>query len=275
MPIQAGKPIAPSKGPDKVKKRIVLIPITLTILIFLLVSVLSASEGTVTEDAVVYLPLVRNVSDQVFRDDFSNDKSGWPVVDNGLVRWSYQDGEYEMLIREAGRWAGAIAPVDGLTAYNVRASMRRQQGRTGDYGLVFDWKDWDNFYFLAMDPSGGWFGVAKVVFGEPEIVIPRTDAAVILPGYAQNRLRIDREGLDITVSINGKRLATVQDKEFSGDVSVGFYMEADEDVPARARYDNIEVWRLGTGQLHEVKMRPMGTYFSGGDDFDAALNWER
>lgn len=226
------------------KKRLLLIPITLMLLIFLLVSGLSAGDTAVTLDTFVYLPMVLDTTDLLFSDDFSDENSGWPVDDDGDTRWSYQNGEYEILIRDSNIWAGALAPVDGLKAYNIRATMRRLQGSSSDYGLVFDWKDWDNFYYLVMDPSGGWFGVAKFVNGTPKIVVPRTDASNIQPGNAKNRLRIDRNGQELVVSINGKRLATAQDREFAGDVQVGLYMESDDVAPAVIRYDDFEVWRL-------------------------------
>ena len=64
------------------------------------------------------------------------------------------------------------------------------------------------------------------------------------------------------------------EKGVAGGYRVGFYMEADEDVPARVRYDNFEVRWLGNGKTVGLEMSLAASHFSGEDDFSAALNWD-
>lgn len=258
------------------KKRIALIPIALISFILLLVSGLSVSEGAEPEDTFIFLPIIMDISDKLYRDDFSDPNSGWPVNDDGNVARSYQNGVYEMLIRDAGYWAGARAPIVGFVDYGVEAEMWRYQGgRTSNYGLVFDRKDWDNFYFLVVDTTSQWFGVAKVVDGVPQVAIPRTDSAAIKPGGKINKLRVDRKGNVIVVTINGTGVATEKDSGFDGDLGVGLFMEVDDDVPARVHYDNFVVWQFGTGKPQRTKMSLAESHFSGEDDFAAVFDGDR
>lgn len=249
--------------------------VSLVTILSFLVSVSSAEGEQVAEDSYVYLPIIVDFSDLLLSDNFSNPNSGWPVDDDGVVKWSYQEGEYEMLSRFSDVWAGALGPVYGLTDYNVRASMRRLQGSTSDVGLVFDWKNWDNFYYLVVDPGGQWFGVAKVIDGTPNIVIGQTFAqGDIFPGNATNRLRVDRNGPEIGVSINGKRVATAVDRQFPPPYRAGFYMESDDDAPAINRYDDVEIWRADSAQVQKVELSSFEAPFASGAGFDFALDWD-
>ena len=257
------------------KKQPIILVLLMSSLVFQLVSGLSASEDETVEDSFVYLPLVIDTSDLLFSDDFSNPNSGWPVDDDGVVKWGYSNGEYEILIRDQRRWAGALAPVMVLDNYMVRVDARRLQGSTSDYGIVFDQKDWDNFYYLVVDAGDQWFGVAEVVDGDPAIVIPRTNSAVIKPGNAINQLQVEKNGQEIQVTINGSWLAKANSSSGTNSgAGVGLYMEGDEDVPAVVHYDNFEIWRLEKEQSQSAEMRLMGMNHESGSDFDAYLGWD-
>ena len=190
------------------------------------------------------------------------------------VRRSYQEDEYEILIFEESRWAGALAPFDALTVdsdYSVAADMRRIDGTESDYAIVFDLRDWDNYFYLIVDPGKQWFGVAKVAKGKPRIVIPATDSLVINPGQETNHLQVNRKGDEIVVIINGSQLASASSSGFGVDPRVGLYMESDGDAPANVRYDNFEVWQLENGAVQSVQAQQIRTPSMGGLDAYSGL----
>lgn len=250
-------------------------PITLISLIFLLVSGLSAYDAQRQRDKFVYLPLMIDHSDLLFEDDFSNDKSGWTVKDDADSKKSYQEGEYEILIRKE-KWIGVPAPFTAdLVDYSVRTEIRQLKADNAVYGIVFDLKNWDHFYYLGVQPDKQRYAVVKFVKGDQNVVGELTVDPVINPGIATNHVQVDRKGDEITVVINGHRFPTVNDAGFSGNLGVGLYFQSSGNVPTEARYDNFSVWQLGNGQPAGVETHLTGPHFAGEADFSASLDWEQ
>jgi len=219
---------------------------------FVFASALVADEVESDAEYTSYIPFIN--SPLLLSDDFSNPNSGWPVGDDGQVKWSYQNGEYELLIRVPRWWAGAKAPISGLVDYAAEAEMRRLSGSTSDYGLIFDFQDWDNFYYFIVDPGDQWYGVAKIVNGIPQVIVPQTTSPLINPNTGVNHLKVEREGDQIDLYINDNHLKTANNAGFGGGLEVGLYMESDNDAPASVRYDNFVAWDLGIGKSNSVDL---------------------
>lgn len=257
------------------KNRAVIWPLLLVILVVVFARALptGATTGAIYSN---YFPIIGAPSNLVFADDFSDSGSGWPTGDDGLISRSYKDGEYETLIYDAKWWAGSKAPVYvQYDNYSVEADMRRHEGSTSDYGLVFDQVDWVNFYFFAMDPGSRRYFVAKVENGTPLIIVPWTDATTINPDNQVNHLKVERIGTELAVYANGHHLTTATNSGFGGVSGIGLYMESDADAPASVRYDNFEAWRLETGQVQTAMegltiTESVGT---GGGSCEATSDW--
>lgn len=201
----------------------------------------------VTLSHTSYLSIISQTPEPLFYDDFSDPTSGWPIDDTPEIRRSYQDGEYEILTRSPDYWAAATAPLTDLVDYSVEASMRRLIGTTSDYGLIFDFMDWDNFYIFATDPGGRWYAVVKIVTGNVEMIVPFTNSPYINQDNNSNHLKVERIGNQLDFYANGQYLIGADDTAFAGELGVGLYMESDSDAPAAVRYDNFVVWDLGNG----------------------------
>lgn len=95
-----------------------------------------------TPTAAVYLPFVAQNYDsyRLYFDDFSDPDSGWSIVDRTDIKWSYQAGEYEILLRNANWWGGASAPIAAIADYSVEADMHSQVGSTNAYVLSSAWE---------------------------------------------------------------------------------------------------------------------------------------
>ena len=135
-----------------------------------------------------------------YLDDFSNPQSGWATGDTGNTRRSYVDGEYEILVRNPGWWAGALCPAGKVVSYSVEADMRNDAG-TGIHGLVFGWVDWDHFYLFAVSPDLQQYFIMRRDTTWVQL-IPWTYSPAVLPYGAVNRLRVERQGAQITVYVN-------------------------------------------------------------------------
>ena len=199
------------------------------------------AEITSTSPVSVYLPFVAReyMPPLSYTDDFSNSQSGWATGDTGNTRRSYVDGEYEILVRNPGSWAGALCPADRRLNYTVEADMRNTQG-AGMYGLLFGWVDWQHFYLFEVFPDRQLYVVWK--FEERWVqLIPWTSSYAVLPFGAANRLAVERKGAQITLRINSQFLQIITDGAYSGELGTGLYVQADASPAATVRFDNFRI----------------------------------
>jgi uncharacterized repeat protein (TIGR01451 family) len=199
----------------------------------------------------IYLPLVvRNYDSRLpYFDDFSDPGSGWYIGDSmGDVSFSYQDGEYEILLGNADWWwDGMLPPLGCVTNYSVEADMRRYSGNTTQYGLTFGLEDWDHLYIFIVEPGYQYYSVWRRTFPSAPYWVPLIDwtpSSYINPSNATNHLKVEHSGSQITVYVNDQFLGTVGDGAYTGCLQVGLYAGTDPaypDVPATVRYDNFQV----------------------------------
>jgi len=170
----------------------------------------SALQASSSLTKTTFLPTIHRSLDLIYSDDFSDSNSGWPVGDDGVVKTRYVENEYEILLRNPSMWSGALAPFYGVSDYILEAQLRRHSGTTSDLGLIFDFKNWSNFYVFAIDPGEPepWYGLVKIADGNLERLIPETTTPYINPGNGENTLRIRREAERIDLYINGHQIAS-------------------------------------------------------------------
>jgi len=215
----------------------------------------------------IYLPVVTRNYDPLLQyfDDFSDPSSGWYIYDRGNIRWSYQEGEYEILVRNAHWWAGASAPISGIDNYSIEADMRRYIGATSIYGLIFGLVDWDHFYWFVVNPESQSYSVWKRDPNNWVPIVEWTFSSHINPSDASNHLKVERYGSQIVVYANGHLLATTSDDTYTGTLRVGLYVENIGDVtPVAVRFDNFEVRRLQTAIARSDTPMLQGEVSAGG-----------
>lgn len=89
-------------------------------------------------------------------DDFSDEGSGWPILDEGPVRYQYENGLYRFTNELPGQARLVIFEPSlsyGATYLEVKATLIDGQPESG-YGLVFRWQDDGNFYIFAINGLG-------------------------------------------------------------------------------------------------------------------------
>jgi hypothetical protein len=199
-------------------------------------------EITSTGVATAYLPFVmRDYPPPVlYVDDFSDPQSGWATGDTGNTRRSYVDGEYEILVRNPGWWAGALSSAVKLPDYLVEAGMRNAAG-AGVYGLIFGWVDWDRFYLFAVSPDGRSYTVERHQANGWQVLVPWTYSPAILSGSAVNRLGAQRKGAQITVFVNNILQQTIEDGSYLGQLQTGLYAQAGAQSSATVRFDDFRI----------------------------------
>jgi hypothetical protein len=195
----------------------------------------------------VYLPVTfRNYCPPLFADDFSDPTSGWPVGDDGNIRYEYLNNEYRILLRNTDWWAGA-RPGFLASDYNLTVDVRNATGIVGSYGLAFGLSDdWSQFYSLEIWPDG-YYGIYQIDDGN-WTSLAEGPSNSINTGTTMNRLKIKRDGALIEAYANGALLASVSDGSYTGMRNVGLIVFT-YDVPnVDVMFDNFGLYPVTCNQ---------------------------
>ncbi len=197
--------------------------------------------SSLTLQSPIYLPIIKKPCLPLFSDDFSNPGSGWPVADDGNIRYEYLAGEYSIMIRTIDIWAGATP---GLKAsdYILEVDVRNVSGEDGSYGLLFGYSDdGSQFYSFDLFPDGS-YTIWK--YENPFWTDLETgSSADINTGTATNRIKLKRNGSEISAYANGRLLTSFIDSTFLGERFVGLAVYSyDIQNSLDVRFDNFTVY---------------------------------
>jgi VWFA-related protein len=223
----------------------------------------NSCEVSAKEHPYPWEPLVTETAGKtlLYRDDFSNPKSGWP--DRNGSR--YQSGSYELLSKgrsnatltsavaaelgmgRMGEQLSTAAGSAGVIAANgpwwenfrASASIGGGGGLAAD-GLVFHLNERGYYAFLVTDAGRAneiSFKLVKQFFGgfNEAILIPWTDLALpAVPGgrKLEHRVSVECNRGEITLRIDGQLAKTIHDATFSNGL-VGFALFGDGHVEFR------------------------------------------
>ncbi|HMD88942.1 MAG TPA: hypothetical protein VKF38_07245 [Anaerolineaceae bacterium] len=179
----------------------------------------------------------------LYQDDFSNPSSGWDTWNQNGSLVAYQDGGLRILVNEIqyDYWSRP-----GVYFNDSRAEVdaRKLAGPDdNDFGIQCRYRDQNNYYAFLIS-SDGYFGIVKVKDGKYAIIsgtsLQFSDA--IQKGQASNHLRAECIGQNLTLAVNGQKLAEAQDADFSsGEIGLtaGAYNTPGVDV----RFDHFVVYK--------------------------------
>ncbi len=159
----------------------------------------------------------------LYKDDFSDPSSGWETwnepsgsmvaYQNGGLRIYIAEKEYDFWSRPGKRVSDVRLEVDAIKLGGPDDN---------DFGLICRYQDRDNFYaFLAS--SDGYAGILKVKEGK-YVIISGAQMAFsesVHQGAAQNHLRADCSGANLSLYVNEQKILAVQDQDFkSGEIGL-------------------------------------------------------
>ncbi|OGO66183.1 MAG: hypothetical protein A2030_02010 [Chloroflexi bacterium RBG_19FT_COMBO_50_10] len=183
----------------------------------------------------VYMPCTSKACGPTYFDNFSNPDSGWPIGDNANSKLGYLNGEYQILVKPAGRVVFAYHDF-GINDYRVELDARPASHLYGGVGIIFDITD-DGFYLYEI--NDGWYSLWRYNSGDWAEIIPWRQSASIQPGYASNHMEVVRIQSEIRLYVNDHWLVTTNDGTYHGGVlgmqSDSFYADFD------GRFDNFTV----------------------------------
>lgn len=185
------------------------------------------------------LPVLTPMTQVVYRDDFSDPASGWREGPFGDSEYRYENGEYVILVKKEKLAAWSLWSKQQFTDLTLEADTRLVKGaQKGETGVVFRFKDKDNYYFLLLS------GYGQYVLGKNEngkllpIAIKRSAS---FKGDETNRLKIVCQGTHTYLYVNDHYLDTMEDASFS-EGKIGLFAMTEEGSGAvKATFDNLVV----------------------------------
>lgn len=179
----------------------------------------------------------------IFKDDFSNIKSGWNRVTAPKGESNYADGMYRLFVNEPNIDIWSLAGRD-LADVRIEVDAYKMGGdRNNRFGIICRAASPSSFYTLVVS-SDGYYGIGVIDGNDYRLIgmdaLQPTDA--IHQGSALNHIRADCVGDTLTLYVNGVKLGSVQDKRFaSGDVGLiaGTYDAPGVDL----RFDDFTVYQ--------------------------------
>ena len=91
----------------------------------------------------------------IFNDDFSNEDSGWPTINEAAGTANYKDGGYELTVPDpdSGYWASPELEDQTNTSIEVDATVTGS-ARDSDFGILCRGIDSDNQILLLISADG-------------------------------------------------------------------------------------------------------------------------
>lgn len=144
----------------------------------------------------------------LFQDDFSRTSSGWDRYRDRVYQADYMDGSFsiQILAADADAWSNP-----GLDFGDVRVEVDALKVEGPDdnrFGILCRYQDPLNFYFFLIS-SDGYAGIGQRQDGHATLLtgdsmLPRE---AVLQGSVSNHLRADCVGSQLTLYVNGIRVA--------------------------------------------------------------------
>lgn len=168
----------------------------------------------------------------LYRDDFSDNTSGWDRVLNDGGIMDYDSGGYRILVRGATMnfWS---TPPGNFGDVRLEADVTRLNGPLENRaGLICRYQN-GNYYFFILS-SDGYYAIGKFTNGQAVLIgqemMVASDA---IHSEGSNHLRADCVGETLTFYVNETQIASTQDPDFlNGGVGVlaGAFEEPGVDV---------------------------------------------
>jgi Domain of Unknown Function (DUF1080) len=183
----------------------------------------------------------------VYEDDFSSQKSG---LEDNLTATDYSrgfhaPGVYHLKDIKPNETHWSLFPDKSYGEFSYQADVwdNSDDVSAGDIaaGLVFRATDDTHFYAALVDPRTGKFAVRKLSGTTWSDLVPWTDSTALKRKNEVNQVRVDGDGGNFTLYVNGEKLADFKDSSYAKG-GVGF-VSSNVDAPANhIHFDNVKIY---------------------------------
>ena len=158
-------------------------------------------------------------SNVIFEDDFSDPNSGWVVGSDEEGEGKYEDGGYRAVVTKADWTKWTVNPRIGeLGDFSLEVDAKSiVASRYSYYAVLFRKRGDEQYVFAIRSGDGSYqldaqtYAIGKYDDADWHILKDWTRSNYIEKGTSTNRLKVTCSGAQITVYVNGHKLATVTD----------------------------------------------------------------
>jgi hypothetical protein len=179
----------------------------------------------------------------LLEDDFSDDTSGWEIVNNVYELKGYSGEGYLISINNKG---GRSISTTGLQFSDIKIQVetRKLTGSNDSYlGIVCRYQDNQNHYRFFVTPDG-YTGIVKVVNGE-STTLPGGKMSYnhdVKLNDAANLLEVFCVGSHLSLVVNGKLAVSAEDDQLTkGDL--GIFAETGQDGAGSFIFTDFKVYK--------------------------------
>lgn len=178
----------------------------------------------------------------IFSDDFSNENSGWPTINEAAGTANYKDGGYELTVPDpdSGYWASPELEDQTNVTIEVDATVTGS-AKDSDFGILCRGIDSDNQVLLLIS-ADGYAVIGKFSNGEFILLSGEewVESSAINQGNTLNHIRGDCVDNTYSLYANGELIATATDDEFTTGM-VGLTIGSYQDPNGAVLFDNFVV----------------------------------
>jgi hypothetical protein len=183
----------------------------------------------------------------VYEDDFSSKKSG---LEDNLTATDYSrgfhaPGVYHLKDLKDKETHDSLFPKQSYGEFSYQADVwdNSDDVSAGDVagGLAFRATDATHYYAAMVDPRTGKYAVRKLSGTTWSDLVAWTDSTAIKRKAEVNQVRVDGDGGNFTLYVNGEKLADFKDSSYAKG-AIGF-VSSNVDAPANhIHFDNVKVY---------------------------------
>ena len=199
----------------------------------------------------------------VYEDDFSTKKSS---LEDNLTATDYSrgfhaPGVYHLKDVKEKATVAELFPEQSYGQFSYQADVwdNSDDVSAGDVagGLAFRASDDMHYYTALVDPRTGKFAVRKLSGTTWSDLVAWTDSAAIKRKAEVNQVRVDGDGGDFTLYVNGEKLADFKDSSYAKG-GIGF-VATNVDAPANhIHFDNVKVYSTEPAPTSPAALPPTG-----------------
>lgn len=173
------------------------------------------------DDVLITRPDYRDLPGLILFEDFSDSKSGWQERSTADFNSGYRDGQYQIEVRAPDLLAWSLANQELQDVILEVDTVAQRSVLGSSFGVFCRYTDADNTYGFEISPDG-WFVVYMLQEGQFVNLVDWTQSGAIRSGArAANHLQISCIGNELSLSVNGRLVASVLDATHShGDVAL-------------------------------------------------------
>ncbi len=183
------------------------------------------------------------VGKELYSDDFSSSKSGWPIYSSGDILAGYKKGIYQVTIVPEDYWKGVLAPNLNLSDFIVEVEATKEAGTNDNaYGIWIRNIAPGSLYAFLIS-SDGYFQFAQKENGTWITPTNWTKSSVIKTDNETNLIKVVAKGDKFAFYANDVLLSNYSNGSFAYG-GLGLWAGSQSEGNVTIGFDNFKVWAL-------------------------------